>query len=377
MYNSLLQKKIHLSTYHLLIILFFTTLFFLPRFVEAAPVPLTGYAWSSNIGWISFDGTGYGVTVDDTTGNLSGYAWSSNIGWIKFDGLSNCPGVAACDARIDLVSKELKGWARACAGTASGDCTTMNSRTDGWDGWISLNCSNTDSCGSSNYKWFLSGGDVDGYVWGGEVVGWVDANSVTTGLNLPTAELGIRILGGGGAFTPTSPFQINSGQDIELEWDSTDATSCVGTVSGDPAAGGFSIGGATSGTIGSPLTEPSDGTSATYTVICENFIGLDSASIIVQSMSTVISLTAVPQIVNLTATTDLTWDVGGNDPAACVIEGPNGYSFSLNGQPASGSVNGVTIDGESDFILECVANGINPGATDTAKVQISGDFTEG
>jgi hypothetical protein len=69
---------------------------------------LKGYAWSENIGWISFssnncdsDGntfldvvcggdnsstpiTPYSVSVDNSTGKFSGYAWSENIGWISF-----------------------------------------------------------------------------------------------------------------------------------------------------------------------------------------------------------------------------------------------------------------------------------------------------
>jgi len=375
------QNFLENSTYQKIFFLFFTlsfiSLMMLPFFAKAATLPLSGYAWSSNIVWISFSGTGYGVSVNDTTGALSGYAWSSNIGWIKFDGLSSCPGVASCDASINLATGEFRGWARACSGTTSGDCTTMNSRTDGWDGWVSLNCSNTVGCGGVNYKWYLSGGDVDGYAWGSSVLGWVDASSVTTGLVVPTATLEIRLLGSGSSFLSTSPFRISSGQDIELEWASTDATNCVGTVSGDSAAGGFSIGGATSGTIGSSLTEPSDGTSATYTVICDNFVGSASASIVVQTMSTNISLAAAPQVVNLVDTVILTWDVGGNDPASCTITGPNGYSLNLAGQLATDSVSGIVIDGESDFTLNCVPNGFNPGASAATKVQISGDFTEG
>src|SRR3989338_509710 len=50
-----------------------------------------GWAWSENIGWISFNNTSgggavdYGVNVDTTTGIFSGYAWSENIGWISFE----------------------------------------------------------------------------------------------------------------------------------------------------------------------------------------------------------------------------------------------------------------------------------------------------
>src|SRR3989344_9647781 len=68
---------------------------------------VSGFAWSDNIGWISFnstdcdrDGNGtisqaeadiytacpvggtpsYGVTIDAATGAVTGYAWSDNIG---------------------------------------------------------------------------------------------------------------------------------------------------------------------------------------------------------------------------------------------------------------------------------------------------------
>lgn len=52
---------------------------------------VSGYAWSENIGWISFNSTSsgggidYGVDVDISTGDFSGYAWSENIGWISFE----------------------------------------------------------------------------------------------------------------------------------------------------------------------------------------------------------------------------------------------------------------------------------------------------
>lgn len=68
---------------------------------------VSGFAWSENIGWISFNSTDcdqaggfytgtpvgcpsaqvfdYGVNIDTATGNFSGYAWSENIGWISFN----------------------------------------------------------------------------------------------------------------------------------------------------------------------------------------------------------------------------------------------------------------------------------------------------
>lgn len=41
---------------------------------------LSGYAWSENVGWISF----HGVTIYKE-GNFSGYAWSENVGRLKFE----------------------------------------------------------------------------------------------------------------------------------------------------------------------------------------------------------------------------------------------------------------------------------------------------
>lgn len=66
-----------------LILIIVAFAFFSPFFSHAST--LSGYAWSSNIGWIKFSGPTYGVNMDDATGNLSGYAWSSNIGWVRFN----------------------------------------------------------------------------------------------------------------------------------------------------------------------------------------------------------------------------------------------------------------------------------------------------
>jgi len=53
----------------------------------------SGWAWSEDFGWISFNcldtgvcGTSnYKVTLNTTTKKFEGYAWSENIGWIKFN----------------------------------------------------------------------------------------------------------------------------------------------------------------------------------------------------------------------------------------------------------------------------------------------------
>ena len=114
---------------------------------------VAGFAWSYNVGWISFNSTDcdtdedgtyegasenggaapsgcpssgtvddYGVKIDSATGNFSGYAWSSNVGWISFDRSdtgnppSDDPGSGAGPiAKVDFVSAvpgEINGWAK-------------------------------------------------------------------------------------------------------------------------------------------------------------------------------------------------------------------------------------------------------------------------
>jgi hypothetical protein len=124
-----------------------------------------GYAWSENIGWISFNNTSgggsvnYGVDIDETTGLFSGYAWSENIGWISFNQseLSGCPS-SPCQAKVDLSSYEVSGWVRALA--HGGD----------WDGWIKLR--------GPNYGVKINDvtQEFEGWAWGNDVVGWISFN---------------------------------------------------------------------------------------------------------------------------------------------------------------------------------------------------------
>ena len=83
---------------------------------HAATNDLSGYAWSSTIGWVSFAGPGYAVSVAGN-GNLSGYAWSPNVGWISLNGAdtTGCPS-GACQASFDKQTGKVTGWAKVVAG---------------------------------------------------------------------------------------------------------------------------------------------------------------------------------------------------------------------------------------------------------------------
>ena len=147
----------------------------------------SGWAWSSNVGWISFNCTDtgtcgtadYGVHVNPTTGELSGFAWSSNIGWISFNRANTgTPPAApyngsesfiACFDRSGVTTElcnaandnKVYGWARAL------------SHGSGWDGWIKLR----DASWTPGVSWNSAGNEFAGFAWGSDVVGWVSFNA--------------------------------------------------------------------------------------------------------------------------------------------------------------------------------------------------------
>lgn len=121
---------------------------------SAADTEITGYAWSDTIGWISFSGTNYGLSVA-SDGDITGYAWSDNIGWISANSadLAGCPS-GTCSASMS--GDNLRGWLRA-----------LSADGNGWDGWISLS-------GTGYGPARTSDDSFSGYAWGSDVVGWVD-----------------------------------------------------------------------------------------------------------------------------------------------------------------------------------------------------------
>lgn len=152
-----------------------------------------GWAWAENIGWTSFNSTNcdsdsdgitdqsnysqcstgnsitnYGVNVDSATGLFSGYAWSDNIGWISFNRSetgappSDDPCLdGSCTAKLDPSTYEVSGWARAMA------------YGGGWDGWIKLRGTWEDGVLLDTIP---DPKEFEGYAWGSDVVGWISFN---------------------------------------------------------------------------------------------------------------------------------------------------------------------------------------------------------
>ncbi|MDP2910716.1 MAG: hypothetical protein Q8N58_02965, partial [bacterium] len=189
-----------------------------------------GWAYSENIGWISFGcqntmaiGTGinYGVDIDELNSRLFGYAWAENIGWISFNNtdLVGCPS-GTCQASINMSTGTLSGWARALSPVGR-----PLSETGGWDGWIKLS--------GSNYGVTLNStpdpSEFQNWAWGGDpnddnneaVIGLISFNgnnvvggaayAVYTNLsvnNAPTAAIN-PITTGNYCFTASPPIFLN------------------------------------------------------------------------------------------------------------------------------------------------------------------------
>lgn len=159
---------------------------------------VNGWAWNSNIGWVSFNCTNdspacsssnYGVSIDLTAGHFSGYAWSPNVGWISFNQTGapdyifnsscatagSCVAASNCTACYNWTDSKVYGWAKILTMGDNGwikfndtwsNGVSINQATgnfSGWAwnangdksgiGWLSFNCSNdSPACGSSNYK---------------------------------------------------------------------------------------------------------------------------------------------------------------------------------------------------------------------------------
>lgn len=171
------------------------------------------YAWSENIGWISFDSRNCdensdgmsdatqagcppaGTAVADyrvyenVDGALSGYAWAESVGWISFNAadVANCPS-GSCAPTVRLSDGNVSGWALACGSfDDTNRCDGSQVRAGGWEGWIHLEGIAADGStygptqSTSNCTWA-------GWAWGGGnstndgVIGWVHFNDNESGL---------------------------------------------------------------------------------------------------------------------------------------------------------------------------------------------------
>ena len=258
---------------------------------------VSGWAWGSNIGWISFNCTDtstcgnvdYGVSLA-TNGDMSGYAWSDNIGWITFNAsdLSGCPS-GAC--RAELVGNNLQGWARAL------------SYGDGWDGWISLN--------GSNYGVTKNGNNLEGFSWdasniSGEKIGigWIDWSPSFGGVVITPSS----------STSQCSDGIDNDGDEVS---DKNDPDCYDGGGRYNPnnnesgSSGGFSC-----------TSQPDSAIST----ICS---GGDDTGLIADTLSVVVTTCGAPKC---EYTCDSSYVKSGN---SCVLAGGGGITVALSANPVS------------------------------------------
>lgn len=143
----------------------------------------TGWLWggsddgagnNTGLGWLSLNNTNtggatdYGVNIPSADGNLSGYAWSSNSGWIDFAPAGPYP--ASPNNSAMRVGNNLKGWARIVSLPQAG----VNA--GGWDGWIKLGSETGDPITygiTLNADGTITKGSNTSYAWSKEL-GWID-----------------------------------------------------------------------------------------------------------------------------------------------------------------------------------------------------------
>ncbi len=269
-------------------------------------VYISGYIYSERIGWIDFQPhMGGDINMDSTTGDITGYAWSENIGWVKFGGLTGFPtGPGTTPSNAKKVGTNIVGWARVCSGMydTSPDQTSPNntcsgtSRTDGWDGWISLD--------GSGYGVHIdnTNNTLSGFAWGSDILGWIDFS--------PTISSSLSVID-----FYAFPSTIYKGQDVKINWKTAGASTCTIDKNGSPWAPGSTN--ATSGTnVSSGILNTIGNT--TFNIYCTGVTGTT-----IGPVSTVVLVMAKPPLINCNNSSicgpgdPIMWDPG--DATGCTI----------------------------------------------------------
>lgn len=328
----------HLKIFYMLscaVLIFAVYTFVANRIYAQATDTLSGFAWSSNVGWISFNCSNqsscgvvdYHVDVA-ADGTLSGYAWSDHIGWISFNGSDTvgCP-TSPCQAVFNRLDRRLEGWARA-----------LSADGIGWDGWIRL-YNPTPAYGVT-----INGCDYKNFAWGGEVAGWISFDSSNCDTNndgfseggpgcpaigIPIPSYGV--LGNGSnacglgadikADGSDGPVSVAYGTNTLITWTSVNAGSC------DVAPNGWS--GISGSETDGPITADK-----TYTLTCFGTGGPITDVVTVTVFVPPLSATCAANTITTKAGDPVFWDADSTGGY-----GPGSYTYEWSGSsPLSGRV---------------------------------------
>jgi len=203
-----MTNRAKILTIFISVILIIGLIYFLDNFTLLTQADsddnVSGWAWSENIGWISFNcnnpeisecgSSNYGVNIDPVTGKLSGYAYYDiddpntgvhETGWISFNRAdTGTPPMPPFNGTEDFIAKvdttnlgtdnvKIEGWARALSACDSIPCSSSGpcSNCGGWDGWIRFDH------GKSGEVYIDKNGDFHGWAWSDKVIGWISFNS--------------------------------------------------------------------------------------------------------------------------------------------------------------------------------------------------------
>lgn len=188
----------------------------IPKASAEANIPVTGYAWSENIGWVHFNPAFGGVFYNNTTGQLSGYAWSDNIGWVYFGpdksniSASTTPNEPKQWAKASTTTGIVSGWAKTYR--AIPDKTDANAEDGqtlgGWEGWIKM-----DHGMSNPVSIDFATGDFHGWAWSSDtagIIGWISFNSKDCDLD-NNGFIDIACGGKNSSTTPAYPYKVTIG----------------------------------------------------------------------------------------------------------------------------------------------------------------------
>ncbi len=161
----------------------------------------------------------------------------------------------------------------------------------------------------------------------------------------PAVTLSVR---NGGSSWTGDDITIATGNQINLRWESSNATQCVATA--------FTIGAIGSATnlngTQTTVTEPAAGASTLYRITCTGSGGPAATdSLTVTAVAAQLpTIDAVPLIVRSGEKSTITWNVGTADPAECSMTGKDINSLLLTKQTGTSE---VTITGETTFSIAC------------------------
>jgi hypothetical protein len=269
----------------------------------AGTAAIAGYSGAQGGGYGSGGGGG------SINGSSVGPGGTGAPGLIVITYTPTTGGTTASDATVS--GTNIVGWARACAGTSAGDCSTMTSRTDGWDGWIALSGTGyaTSLLGCSSYSC------AGNWAWGGEAVGWISFNitgtapSVTTnaatGISAVTATLN-------GTGNPNNSSAVGY-----FRYSTTNPGSCDDVFGARvPSSSGTALGSGSSGvSFFQNISSLTPGTTYYYCALASSTNGVGMGA-----------------ISSFTTTSDICSDISGNQasvPTGCQSPVPSPYGACI------------------------------------------------